>query len=170
MTTYTRLLDPTESKQRQESGELNGVGIEIALDKSTQENIVLRAFKGAPAYQAGVQPQDVIISVNGDSTNGMTTDDVVNLLRGPEGTSVLLGLRRGDQIQKIRLKRTPLDIYISAINSSSLNTSRNGIKIGYIRIDQFNSNVSREFYEAINDLEVVALRALFWIYASILVA
>ena len=86
---YTRFLDPKEFKEMQidTSGELMGVGIQLSLDKDTKELIVVSPIEGTPASRAGVQPKDVIVSIDGASTKGMTTEDAVKLIRGPEGTN-----------------------------------------------------------------------------------
>ena len=67
---YTRFLDPKEFKEMQidTSGELTGVGIQLSLDKDTKELVVVSPIEGTPASKAGVQPKDVIVFINGQST------------------------------------------------------------------------------------------------------
>ena len=149
---YTRFLDPKEFKEMRidTSGELMGVGIQISLDKVTKELIVVSPIEGTPASRAGVLSKDVIVSIDGKSTKGMTTEDAVKLIRGPEGTKVILGLRRKGDVLKIPLTRARIEI--NAVKSA-LNTSTDGSKIGYIRLKQFNANASREMRNAIQELE-----------------
>ena len=149
---YTRFLDPKEFKEMRidTSGELMGVGIQLSLDKDTKELIVVSPIEGTPASRAGVQSQDVIVSIDGAPTKGMTTADAVKLIRGPEGTSVVLGLRRKGEILNVLLTRARIEI--NAVKSA-LNTAANGSRIGYIRLKQFNANASREMRAAIQDLE-----------------
>lgn len=132
------------------SGELMGVGIQLSLDKDTKELIVVSPIEGTPASRAGVQPKDVIVSIDGAPTKGMTTEDAVKLIRGPEGTEVILGLRRKGDVLNVPLTRARIEI--NAVKKA-LNTSANGSKIGYIRLKQFNANASREMREAIQNLE-----------------
>ena len=146
---YTRFLDPKEFKEMQidTSGELRGVGIQLSLDKETKELIVVAPIEGTPASRAGVQPKDVIVSIDGESTRGMSTEDAVKLIRGPEGTKVVLGLRRQGAVISVSLKRARIEI--NAV-SKSLNTSADGsTKVGYIRLKQFNANASKEMRAAI---------------------
>ena len=146
---YTRFLDPKEFKEMQidTSGELRGVGIQLSLDKETRELIVVAPIEGTPASRAGVQPKDVIVTIDGESTQGMNTEDAVKLIRGPEGSKVVLGLRRQGAVINVSLKRARIEI--NAV-SSSLNTSADGsTKVGYIRLKQFNANASREMRAAI---------------------
>ena len=149
---YTRFLDPKEFKQMQidTSGELTGVGIQITLDKDTKEIVVVSPIEGTPASKAGVLPKDVIVSVDGKTTKGMTTDDAVKLIRGKEGSEVTLGLRRKGEVVIVPLKRARIEI--NAVESR-LNTSADGTKVGYIRLKQFNAKASREMRAAIRDLE-----------------
>ena len=149
---YTRFLDPKEFKQMQidTSGELTGVGIQITLDKDTKEIVVVSPIEGTPASKAGVLPKDVIVSVDGKTTKGMTTDDAVKLIRGKEGSEVTLGLRRKGEVVIVPLKRARIEI--NAVESR-LNTSADGTKVGYIRLKQFNAKASREMRAAIRKLE-----------------
>ena len=149
---YTRFLDPKEFKEMQidTSGELMGVGIQLSLDKETKELIVVAPIEGTPASRAGVQPQDVIVTIDGKTTKGMTTEDAVKLIRGPEGSKVTLGLRRKDTILDVPLTRARIEIHAV---KSALNTAPNGSKVGYIRLKQFNANESREMRDAIRSLE-----------------
>ena len=110
---YTRFLDPKEFKEMQidTSGELTGVGIQITLDKDTKEILVVSPIEGTPAARAGVQPKDVIVSIDGKSTKGMTTGDAVKLIRGQEGSQVTLGLRRKGEVVTVPLKRARIEIH-----------------------------------------------------------
>ena len=149
---YTRFLDPKEFKEMQidTSGELTGVGIQISLDKDTKEIVVVSPIEGTPASKAGVQPKDVIVSIDGQPTKGMTTEDAVKLIRGTEGSDVVLGLRRNGSVIDVPLVRARIEI--QAVDSQ-LNTSANGTKVGYIRLKQFNANASKEMRAAIRELE-----------------
>ena len=149
---YTRFLDPKEFKQMQidTSGELTGVGIQITLDKDTKDIVVVSPIEGTPASKAGVQPKDVIVSIDGESTKGMTTEDAVKLIRGQEGSEVTLGLRRKGEVVIVPLKRARIEI--NAVESR-LNSGSDGTKVGYIRLKQFNAKASREMRAAIRDLE-----------------
>ena len=149
---YTRFLDPKEFKQMQidTSGELTGVGIQITLDKDTKDIVVVSPIEGTPASRAGVQPKDVIVSIDGKSTKGMTTEDAVKLIRGKEGSQVTLGLRRKGEVVTVPLKRARIEI--NAVESR-LNTSPDGTKVGYIRLKQFNAKASREMRAAIRELD-----------------
>ena len=149
---YTRFLDPKQFKEMRidTSGELMGVGIQLSLDTKTKELVVVSPIEGTPASRAGVLSKDVIVSIDGDSTKGMSTEDAVKLIRGPEGSDVVLGLRRGDQVLDVPLTRARIEI--NAV-TYRLNTTKDQRKIGYIRLKQFNANAAKEMRQAAKSLE-----------------
>ncbi|MFM7087350.1 MAG: S41 family peptidase [Cyanobium sp.] len=149
---YTRFLDPREFKEMQidTSGELSGVGIQLSLDKDTKELVVIAPIEGSPASRAGVQPKDVIVSIDGASTKGMSTEDAVRLIRGKAGTSVKLVLRRKGQDLDVPLTRELIELHAV---SHQVNVAPDGTKVGYVRLRQFNANASKDMRAAIRDLE-----------------
>ena len=149
---YTRFLDPREFKEMQidTSGELSGVGIQLSLDKETKNLVVVSPIEGSPASRAGVQPKDVIVAIDGKSTKGMSTEDAVKLIRGQAGTSVTLTLKRKAQTLEVPLTRERIELH--AVDHQ-INTSADGVKVGYIRLKQFNANATKDMRQAVNDLE-----------------
>ena len=149
---YTRFLDPKQFKEMRidTSGELMGVGIQLSLDTTTKELVVVSPIEGTPASRAGVLSKDVIVSIDGNSTKGMSTEDAVKLIRGPEGSDVILGLRRGDQVLDVPLTRARIEI--NAV-TYRLNKTKDQRKIGYIRLKQFNANAAKEMRQAAKSLE-----------------
>ena len=149
---YTRFLDPKEFNEMRidTTGELMGVGIQISLDKDTNQIVVVAPIKDSPAFLAGIKPKDVILSVDGKSIDGLSIDSTVKLIRGERGTKVNLGIKRGKKVLKISLKRDriELDVVDSRINYSDL-----GYKIGYLRLKQFNAKSPKEMSSSIKELE-----------------
>jgi carboxyl-terminal processing protease len=132
------------------SGELSGVGIQLSLDKETKELVVVSPIEGSPASRAGVQPRDVIVSIDGRSTKGMTTEDAVKLIRGKAGTTVKLVLRRKGENLDVPLTRELIELH--AVNHQ-INVAPDGTKIGYVRLKQFNANASKDMRAALRELE-----------------
>ena len=149
---YTRFLDPREFKEMQidTSGELSGVGIQLSLDKDTKELVVVSPIEGSPASRAGVMPKDVIVSIDGKSTKGMSTEDAVKLIRGQAGTKVTIQLRRAGKVIDTPLTRERIELHAV---EHQVNTSGDGTKVGYIRLKQFNANAAKDMAAAVKDLE-----------------
>jgi len=151
---YTRFLDPREFKEMQidTSGELSGVGIQLSLDKDSKDLVVVSPIEGSPASRAGVQPKDVITAIDGKSTKGMSTEDAVKLIRGQAGSTVKLTLRRKGQAQPIELSLTRERIELHAVEHQ-INTTGDGLKVGYIRLKQFNANATKDMRVALKELD-----------------
>ena len=149
---YTRFLDPREFKEMQidTSGELSGVGIQLSLDKQSKELVVVSPIEGSPASKAGVQPKDVIVSIDGKSTKGMSTEDAVRMIRGRSGTQVKLVLRRKGELIDVPLTRELIELHAV---EHQVNSSGDGRKVGYIRLRQFNANAAKDMRAAVKDLE-----------------
>jgi carboxyl-terminal processing protease len=78
---YTRFMDPEEFKNMQidTSGQLTGVGIQLAQDEKTKKLMVIAPIEDTPAFKAGVLAKDVITKIDGKSTEGMDVNDAVKL-------------------------------------------------------------------------------------------
>lgn len=148
---YTRFMDPEEFRNMQidTSGELTGVGIQIAQDEETKKLVVISPMEDTPASEAGILAKDIIAKIDGKSTEGMDVNDAVKLIRGKEGTSVTLTIQRGNQEIDYPLTRAKIEIHPVRFNVQ--NTP--GGKLGYIRLTQFSANAAEEMRDAIQDLE-----------------
>ncbi|AOX00847.1 peptidase S41 [Moorena producens PAL-8-15-08-1] len=149
---YTRFMDPEEFKNMQidTSGELTGVGIQIALDEETKKLMVISPIEDTPAFKAGILAKDIIIKIDGKSTEGMDVNDAVQLIRGKPGTSVTLTIQRGQKVVDYPITRARIEIH--PVKYSYRETS-DGYGIGYIRLSQFSANAAKEMGEAIRKLE-----------------
>ena len=148
---YTRFMDPEEFKSMQieTSGELTGVGIQLAQDEETKKLMVIAPIEDTPAFKAGVLAKDVITKIDGKSTQGMDVNDAVKLIRGKEGTSVTLTIQRGSQQKDYQLTRARIELH--PVRYSYQKTPAGGV--GYIRLNQFSANAAPEMRNAIQDLE-----------------
>lgn len=98
---YTTFLPPAEAKQFNEniSGSFGGVGMEMGTKDG--RITVIAPLKGSPAERAGVRSGDVVVAVDATSTAGMSVDDAVKIIRGPEGTPVKLTLERAGEAELV---------------------------------------------------------------------
>ncbi|MCF4966307.1 carboxyl-terminal processing protease CtpA [Nostoc sp. CMAA1605] len=150
---FTRFLDPEQyrSLQVNTSGELTGVGLQIALNPETGRLEVVSPIEGSPADKAGIRPRDRILKIEGTSTDNLALDEAAARMRGPIGSLVTLLIEReGDGEREVRIVRDRI-----ALNPvvAELRSSPQGKSIGYLRLTQFNANASTELAHAITSLE-----------------
>jgi carboxyl-terminal processing protease len=151
---YTRFLNPEQyrSLQVNTSGELMGVGLQIAIDAQTHQLTVISPIADSPAEKAGIKPGDRILKIADLPTENLTLDQAAAQMRGPIGSSVTLTiLREGEALPwevKLVRDRISLNPVIARLDSSQ---GKPGI--GYIRLSQFNANAASELTNAISILE-----------------
>ncbi|MGG6264682.1 carboxyl-terminal processing protease CtpC [Leptolyngbya sp. AN03gr2] len=148
---YTRFMDPDEFRNMQidTSGELTGVGIQLAADEKTKRLTVISPIEGSPASSAGIVAKDIISQIDGKSTEGMDVNKAVTLIRGPVNSQVRLTIQRGTQQLEFNLTRAKIEIHPVR---ASVQQSQQG-KIGYIRLVTFSANAAPEMREAIQKME-----------------
>lgn len=113
------------------SGEFTGVGIQIINENDFIR--VVTPLHESPAEKAGIIAKDIIRYVNGVDIKGYTTDEAASMIRGPVGTSVILGIERNGEIIYFPVVRD--NIVISSVFSEIMDGNT-----GYLKITQFNSN------------------------------
>lgn len=150
---FTRHLQPSQYRNLQvsTSGELTGVGLQIALDEETGVLQVITPIAGSPAEKAGIKPGDRILKIDGVSTTQFTLDEAATQMRGPRGSQVVLTVgRQQEDAQEFTLVRDRI-----ALNPviAELRSSPGKVPVGYIRLNQFNGNAVTEVAHAISSLE-----------------
>jgi len=147
---YTRFLDPQEFQALSSNdidGELTGVGLQLQADAHALK--VVKALAKTPALRAGIQPGDVILAIDGRSTQGMSPETATHLIRGRENTTVKLVLSRLKQPPfTVTLTRQRLEIPVVSSALRQVGSQR----IGYIRLDEFSGHAAEQMKQAIVDL------------------
>ncbi|MEL7034921.1 MAG: carboxyl-terminal processing protease CtpA [Cyanobacteria bacterium J06592_8] len=156
---FTRLLQPVQyrSLQVSTSGELTGVGLQIALDPETGQLTVVSPIEGSPAAEAGIQPRDRILKIDDFSTTELTLDEAATKMRGAIGSTVILTVQRfkTEEIEAFELTRDRIalnPVYAELRSESS-------VPLGYIRLSQFSANATEEVGNAILSLEQQGAKA-----------
>ncbi|MBD0336892.1 MAG: PDZ domain-containing protein [Cyanobacteria bacterium Co-bin13] len=151
---YTRLLRPEQyrSLQTSTSGELTGVGLQITKGEADNVLSVIAPIEGSPAEQAGIQPKDRVLKIEGTVTQQLSLDEAANRMRGPAGTKVTLTLERNDTSGPFEVTLVRDRITLNPV-SADLRATPDGLKVGYLRLGQFNANASSELSAAIKRLE-----------------
>ena len=145
---YSVYYTPEEYAQftTEMSGEFSGVGIQIVRENN--QIMVVTPLPHSPAEKAGILPRDIIRYVDQVDITGYTTEEAANLIRGPVGSRVTLGIERSGQLIYFNVTRD--NIVVSSVYSEVLNED-----IGYLRITQFNENtaqlLAREMYPLMDE-------------------
>jgi carboxyl-terminal processing protease len=125
-------------------GNFVGLGIELKVDKAGLR--LMGVIRGGPAWEAGLQPGDLIVEVGGRSIKGQTLDEAANRLQGAEGTTVELVLQRRDgSRQNFRLVRRHVDV--ESVTKVKVVDPAAGI--GYLRLSGFQKTSAEELDQAI---------------------
>ncbi|KGF73767.1 carboxyl-terminal protease [Neosynechococcus sphagnicola sy1] len=150
---FTRLLRPDQyrSLQTSTSGELTGVGLQIALDAATGELEVIAPIEGSPAEQAGIQPRDRILEIDGIPTTQLTLDEAAQRMRGIVGSAVKLTIKHVEN-PPTELSLVRGRIILNPV-VAELRSTMQGSPIGYIRLNQFNANATAELAHALARFE-----------------
>jgi len=151
---YSEFLTIEETNQFTNSIETEYVGVGIQLTNISGKNVITKVFKGSPADSAGVIDGDVIISVDGIDTEDYDIDTLLDVLLGEAGTTVSLGVRRGEKDMLFAIARAA--IIIPTIEGMDL-TTLDGIdstlasETAYIKINSFGLTTDIQFEEYMND-------------------
>ena len=141
---YTKFLDPKDFAEETSSikGSLKGIGIQIATKEG--KLMVIAPIEDSPAEKAGLMAEDEILEIDGVSTKGITIDKAADKIRGEEGTTVNLLVKRKDIVQKYAIVRK--EIELKSVSTKVPNNVKLADNIGYIRLSSFISkNAGKEF-------------------------
>src|SRR4051795_10949226 len=111
---HSSYINTSEWRQfrRQIEGRFGGIGIQVGMDPEVKRLKVVAPMVGTPAYAAGVLAGDVILEIDGQSTEGMNPDKAVEILTGRPGTPVTLSvLHEGEEkLEKLTMNRAFIDV------------------------------------------------------------
>ncbi|HSX07249.1 MAG TPA: S41 family peptidase [Candidatus Saccharimonadia bacterium] len=151
---YTEYFSPKEAKDF--NGELQGIsvtGIGAELDQDASGNIIVMSpINGSPAAAAGLLAKDVITTINGQTTAGMSVDAAVTKIRGPKGSKVTLDILRGDS-QQLTFSITRDTITVPTANSKVLDNN-----VGYLQISQFSSDTFGLVQQAVSGFQKAGVK------------
>ncbi|MCR8844832.1 S41 family peptidase [Paenibacillus sp. SC116] len=150
--TYMRRSEATSFNESVE-GEFTGIGAEVSLEDGSVT--VVSPIKDSPAEKAGLQPKDVLLTVDGESLDGKTLTEAVSKIRGPKGSTVKLEVKRPghEQVMVFHIKRDKVDL--ETVYPSMLEGN-----IGYIELRQYSANTAERFEKALKELEAKQMKGL----------
>lgn len=145
---FSYYIPPAASRSMSETfqGEFGGIGIVVEPVGNTFR--IFSVLPGSPAEKAGLLPGDTIVAVNDKDTTEMGVYEVVESIRGPEGSSVSLSIWREGFLEprKFELTRTTIEVpSVSQVRRVSADT-------GFFRIEMFNENTPQQVEHALAEL------------------
>lgn len=150
---YTKFLTPKEYKEESESieGSLKGIGVQIGVRDG--KLLIIAPLEDTPGEKAGLLSEDEILEINGESTKGITVEAAADKIRGPEGTSVKLLIKRKGVANKLyTIQRA--NIELKSVSTKAPKIGKVDDNLGYIRLSSFISrNAASEFQNALNQLK-----------------
>lgn len=156
---YTRYMDPKVFKdlQAETRGSFGGIGIIVGM-KNDRLTIV-SPIENTPGYRAGLKPGDLIDEIDGRSTEHMSTEQAVDLMRGEKGTHVRLTLERtvNGKPRKVSAAIIRDDIKIETVQGEIM---KGNPEIGYIRISSFSENTGDDLATELAALRAAKVKAL----------
>lgn len=146
---YATYFDGTSSTNFNQTleGNYEGVGIEVTLDNNKVK--ITKVFADTPAKKAGLKVGDYITKVNGESVEGKSLSDVVSLIKNAKNKEVEITITRDNQEKAMKVTRTTVDMPYT----SSKVYEENGKKIGYLKIEMFSNNITKQVKKELESLK-----------------
>jgi carboxyl-terminal processing protease len=137
---YTTFFDADESKEFRDevSGKFQGIGVELAIKNNVLT--VIAPLENTPAQRAGLQSKDQILAVGPTSTIGLSLEQCVSMIRGPQGTTVSLKIMRDTWTEP-----KDIDIERAVINVIGVTLEYPAPDIALIKIRNFYASSEIEF-------------------------
>ncbi len=137
---YKELTEDTEGVYR-------GIGVTMQKDVSTGAVTVVKCFEGAPGAEAGLQPQDQLVKVNGEDITDKELSEVVKMIKTSESDTVTLTiLREGESDYR------EVEVTLDTVEAPMVEHEMLDDKIGYITINQFAETTASQYETALEDL------------------
>lgn len=142
---HTRFLTPEEMKDQETniSGKFYGIGAHVGVKDGLP--IIVAPFEGSPAEKAGVRAGDIIIEVNGEDVTALPLNEVVDRIRGEEGTEVTIAVFRPDENKSLEFTIVRAEINIPAATWGMVP----GTDVALVRMNQFSDNLKDELVKAL---------------------
>lgn len=148
---HTTFLTPEElvAKREDISGKYSGIGARVGVKDMLP--VIVAPFDGSPADEAGIKAGDIIMAVDGDDTSGRDLDDIIDQIRGEEGSQVVLTILRVDEeeTKSMELTITRGEIEIPAASWAMIPDT----DVALVRLNQFSANATDNITAAIEAAE-----------------
>lgn len=153
---HSRFLSPEMLRQQQEQLEGSFEGIGAYVEMQDGQVVIVSPIDGSPAEAAGLRPGDVIVQVDGTDLAGLTLDEAIARIRGPEGTKVVLTVRDPATGDTRELNVTRARIKEVRVTWGQLP----GTDVAFVRIVSFSDGVTQDLEAALLQIREQDLGAI----------
>ena len=152
---YTEYIskEDMDSYLEDTKGNFVGIGIYMVKDEKTNKIKVLSPIKNSPAEKAGIQPGDLILTVDGVEYSGDDLTVISTKIKGEKDTSVKLQIQRNNEKMDFEIKRE--NIIVNPVEGEVLDNN-----IGYIEFSSFDENTSEQFKSEFEKLKDKGINSL----------
>lgn len=160
---YTRYMDESAFNRMREDtlqGEFGGIGIMVGI--RDEKLTIISPISGTPGFRAGLRGGDLIRKIDDQSTENMSLEEAVSLMRGPEGEPVILTIQRGDEEWDVAIVRAIIEVpsverwdVITSADVPHLNGS-----VGYVQLSNFNEKTMAQMNQALSALQDAGVQGL----------
>jgi carboxyl-terminal processing protease len=153
---HTTFMTPKElERQRTDiSGKFSGIGAQVGVRDGLP--VIVAPFDGSPADQSGVRAGDIIMEVDGQDVTSWPLMEVVDHIRGTEGTDVVLTMLRPDEGETVEIAVTRGEITVPAATWAMFP----GTSVALIRLSQFSANAHEELMTALRESQAAGATRL----------
>ncbi|HUN79825.1 MAG TPA: S41 family peptidase [Solirubrobacteraceae bacterium] len=157
---FSHYLTPAEAKSFAKPSSFSGIGVEVAPDPLGLR--VVQVFNSSPAARAGLKDEEVIVAVNGRRLAGLSETAASDLVKGPPGTNVTLGVRRRTKGGRSSTRTVTITrATISEPVVASATVSVHGVKLGIVTLAEFVAEAHTEVRQAVeHELHAEHVRGL----------
>lgn len=147
--------DEYKELQISTTGTYYGIGAGLKQDADTKKVTISKVYSGTPSEEAGLKKGDEIVSVDGVDATSEELTDLVSKIRGKEGTTVRLEIRRGDSEDTFTVDVERKNVELPSVEGKMLD---NGV--AYIQISEFQTNTASQFEDILSGLENQGMKGL----------
>ncbi|HEX5466350.1 MAG TPA: S41 family peptidase [Candidatus Limnocylindrales bacterium] len=153
---HTVFLTPEEVKADQQALDGSIVGIGVYLSVQAGQPIIQSVISGTPAAKAGVRSGDLLIAVDGKTANGLSTEQIADLVRGQAGTKVTITVIHPDTTNPVDITITRARISVPAVSWAMVP----GTKDAMVRVIQFSQGASKQVVQALKAAQAAGARGI----------
>lgn len=169
---HSQYINPREYRQfnKQSKGKFGGIGIQIGYDRQNRGQLtVISPMPGTPAYEAGILAGDLILKIDGKSTENVRLNEAVDLIQGEPGQKVTLNVLHEGGREPVDITIVRDEIHIQSVLGDQRQTDNvkdwdflidKQSRIGYLRLTNFSETATKEIKAALETLQNQQVRGL----------